>query len=95
MESSSLLATNWNPKDAGDRVLAGLTNVCAPEVKGAHDSDFVIAGRKAYIVYEANEVQPGEGADWPFIYMHSVGGRYRHPPGGANRHLRGTGDAVR
>ena len=26
---------------AGDRVLAGLVNVCAPQVKGAHDSDLV------------------------------------------------------
>lgn len=66
--NNALLTTTWNPKHAGDRVLAGLVNVCAPQVKGAHDSDFVIVDGKAYIVYEANDVQPGEQPDWPFVY---------------------------
>jgi hypothetical protein len=68
MMNSSLLTTTWNPKQAGDRVLAGLVNVCAPQVKGAHDSDLVLVDGKAYIVYEANDVQPGEAPDWPFVY---------------------------
>lgn len=59
---------HMNPKEKGDRVLAGLFNVCQPWVKGAHDSDFVLVKGKAYIVYMANDVQPGEAADWPYIY---------------------------
>ena len=57
-----------DPKAAGDRVLAGLRNICQPQVKGAHDSDFVIVDGKAYIVYMANDVKPGEAPDWPFVY---------------------------
>jgi hypothetical protein len=49
-------------------VLVELVNVCLPQVKGTHDSDFVIVDGKAYIVYEANDVQPGEAPDWPFVY---------------------------
>ena len=66
--NSSLPTTTWNPKQAADRVLAGLVNVCLPQVKGAHDSDLVIVDGKAYIVYEANDRQPGEQPDWPFVY---------------------------
>lgn len=68
MAPSSLLPADWDPQAAGDRVLAGLRNVCLPCVKGAHDSDFVIVDGKAYIVYMANDVQPGEAPDWPFVY---------------------------
>lgn len=57
-----------DPKQAGDRVLASLTNVCLPTVKGAHDSDFLIIDGKAYIVYMANDVQSGEDPHWPFVY---------------------------
>ncbi len=64
----SLLPPDWDPKEAADHVLAGMTNVCLPHVKGAHDSDFVIVGGKAYIVYMANDIQPGEAPDWPFVY---------------------------
>lgn len=55
-------------KQAGDRVMAELRNICDPKVKGAHDSDFVIVDGKAYIVYMANDVQPGESPQWPFVY---------------------------
>ena len=57
-----------DPTRAARRVLEGLVNVCRPGVKGAHDSDFIIVEGKAYVVYMANEVQPGEAASWPFIY---------------------------
>jgi hypothetical protein len=35
---------------------------------GAHDSDFLLAEGKVYVVYMANDVQPGEAPDWPFVY---------------------------
>ncbi len=68
MDHPSLLPAGWNPKQAADHVLAGLRNVCLPTVKGAHDSDFLIRDGKAYVVYMANDVQPGEAPDWPFVY---------------------------
>jgi len=58
----------WDAKAAGDRVMAGLVNVTGAEVKGAHDAEFVIVDDKAYIVSMANDVQPGENAEWPFVY---------------------------
>ena len=57
-----------DPKEAGDHVLAGLRNICSPEVKGAHDSDFLIHDGKAYVVYMANDERLGEQPDWPFVY---------------------------
>jgi hypothetical protein len=63
-----LLAPEWNAKDAADRVLAGLVNVTAPGVKGAHDAEFVCAGERAFVVAEVNDRQPSENAGWPFIY---------------------------
>lgn len=68
IDQQTLLPASWSPTAAGDQVLANLTNVCLPTVKGAHDSDCVIVDGTAYIVYEANDVQPGEAASWPFIY---------------------------
>jgi len=59
----------WSPKLAGDRVMQGLVNVTAPQVKGAHDAEFAIADGKAYIVAEANDTKAGEAADWPEIYV--------------------------
>lgn len=61
-EMPPLLPPDWDPKGAADRVLAGLVRVSAPQVKGAHDADFVIVGDRAFIVAEANDVQPGHGA---------------------------------
>lgn len=57
-----------DPTQAGNRVMRGLINVTGPEVKGAHDAEFVILGQRAYIVFMANDVQPGENAEWPFVY---------------------------
>ena len=64
-----LLLPDWDPKQAGDKVMARLINVTAPQVKGAHDAEFVMVKDKAYIVAEANDVQPGEAAAWPFVYV--------------------------
>lgn len=62
LATQALLPTSWNPKRAGDRVLAGLIRVTAPQVKGAHDAEFVCAGDKAYIVEHDNDIEPGHGA---------------------------------
>ncbi len=57
------LPIDWNPKRAADRVLAGLIRVTAPQVKGAHDAEFVCVDDKAYIVEHDNDSEPGHGAN--------------------------------
>lgn len=59
---AGLLPFGWDPKQAGDRVLARLIKVTAPEVKGAHDAEFVCSGEHAYIVEHDNDIQPGHVA---------------------------------
>ena len=66
--AAPLLPPGWNPVQAGNVVMSRLVNTSAPQVKGAHDAEFVCVGERAYIVAEANDVQSGESADWPFIY---------------------------
>jgi hypothetical protein len=68
VSAQSLLPTNWDPALAGDIVMQRLINTSAPQVKGAHDAEFVCVGDKAYLVNEANDVKAGESAGWPFIY---------------------------
>ena len=63
-----LLLPDWNAKGAADRVMSGLVRVTAPDVKGAHDSDFVIVDDRVYVVAEVNEQQAGENPAWPWIY---------------------------
>jgi hypothetical protein len=63
-----LLPAAEDPTTAANRLLRGLINVSGPEVKGAHDAEFVLVGSRAYIVSMANDVQPGENAEWPFVY---------------------------
>lgn len=65
---SNPLPADWDAAAAGEQLLDRLTIVTEPKVKGAHDSDFVIVDGKAYIIYMANDVQPGEGPSWPFVY---------------------------
>ncbi len=65
----ALLPTDWNPALAGDIVMRRLVNISALRVKGAHDSQFVCVGDRAYIVAEANDVQADESAEWPFMYV--------------------------
>ncbi|MBI4976862.1 MAG: exo-alpha-sialidase [Spirochaetes bacterium] len=68
MSGQSILASDWNPKAAADKVLAGLVKISAPVVKGAHDAEMAIVNGKAYIVYEANDKEPGESAAWHYVY---------------------------
>ncbi len=64
----SLLPAGWDPSLAGDAVLRRLVTVTAPQVKGAHDAEFVCVGDRAYIVAEVNDMRGGESAAWPEIY---------------------------
>ena len=66
--AESFLPPDWNPKQAGDRVLQGLVTVTAPQVKGAHDAAMVITRDRAFIVAEVDNNRPGEGASWPEVY---------------------------
>lgn len=67
-QTPTLLPAGWDPALAGDLVMCRLVNTSAPRVKGAHDAEFVCVGERAYVVVEANDLKPGESADWPFIY---------------------------
>ncbi|MEQ1851163.1 MAG: sialidase family protein [Chthoniobacteraceae bacterium] len=60
--SPSLLPPGWDPGLAGDVVMERLIKVSAPQVKGAHDAEFVCVGERAYIVEHDNDVAPGHGA---------------------------------
>ena len=64
----TLVPDGWDPALAGDLVMERLVTVTAPQVKGAHDAEMVLAGRHAYVVAEVNNVKAGEGATWPEIY---------------------------
>jgi hypothetical protein len=66
--AATILPHDWNAKQAADRVLKGLTNVSGPQVKGAHDSDFVFVRDRVCVVSIANDVQPGENPEWSFCY---------------------------
>lgn len=68
VSAQDLLPSNWDAALAGDRVMQRLINTSAPQVKGAHDAEFVCVGDRAYIVAEANDEKAGESAGWPFIY---------------------------
>ena len=61
-EAHNLLPPGWDPVRAGDKVLATLIKVTAPQAKGAHDAEFVCVGDRAYIVEHDNDVEPGHGA---------------------------------
>jgi len=62
LHKPSLLPSNWDPALAGDIVMQRLVRVTAPQVKGAHDAEFVCVGDRAYIVEHDNDVIPGHGA---------------------------------
>ena len=66
--NQALVPSGWDAALAGDMVLDGLINTTAPQVKGAHDAEFVCVGDRAFVVAEANDVKPGENAAWPFVY---------------------------
>jgi len=54
-----LVPAGWDATLAGDEVLRRLTRVTAPQVKGAHDAEFVCVGDRAYVVEHDNDVAPG------------------------------------
>ncbi len=60
--TGDLIPANWDPALAGDIVMQRLVRVSAPQVKGAHDAEFVCVGERAYIVEHDNDVSPGHGA---------------------------------
>jgi sialidase-1 len=62
VDAATILPAGWNPKAAADAVLAGLVRISAPQVKGAHDAEFVCVGDRAYVVEHDNDVEPGHGA---------------------------------
>ncbi len=68
VSAQNLLPPSWDAALAGDIVMQRLVNTSAPQVKGAHDAEFVCVADRAYIVTEANDVKAGESAGWPFIY---------------------------
>jgi len=65
----NIIPGDWDPVQAANRVLERLVIVTGPEAKGTHDAEFVCVGDRAYIVAQANDVQPGESAEWPFQYV--------------------------
>ncbi|HAL72642.1 MAG TPA: exo-alpha-sialidase [Verrucomicrobiales bacterium] len=67
--AAEILPPGWDARAAADKVMAGLVNTTEPQVKGAHDAEMAIVGDHAYIVAEANDVQGGESAEWPFVYV--------------------------
>jgi hypothetical protein len=68
MNNKTKVSNDNNPKKMADDVLGKLIKVTAQQVKGVHDAHMTIVSDKAYIVYEANDIQPGERAEWTFIY---------------------------
>lgn len=69
LDKLKLVPSGWDPALAGDEVMGRLVGVSAPQVKGAHDAEFVIVGDRAFIVAVANDVQASENPAWPFIYV--------------------------
>lgn len=63
-----LIPQGWDAALAGDEVMKDLVKVTGPEVKGAHDAEFVCVGDRAYIVAEVNDTRAGESSAWPEIY---------------------------
>lgn len=57
-----LLPDNHDPALAGDIVMQRLVKVTAPQVKGAHDAEFVCVGERGYVVEHDNDAEPGHGA---------------------------------
>ena len=54
--NAKILPDDWDPKSAADKVLAGLINTSAPQVRGAHDAEMALVNGRAYIVSESNDV---------------------------------------
>jgi len=64
--AETLLPANWDPALAGDIVMQRLVKVTAPQVKGAHDAEFVCVGEHAYIVeHDTERIMFGKLEDLP------------------------------
>lgn len=63
-----IVPKGWDPALAGDLVMDRLVTVTGPRVKGAHDAEFALVDRHAYIVAEVNEKSAGESAKYPHIF---------------------------
>ena len=62
----NLLSAGWDPALAGDVVMQRLVKVTAPQVKGAHDAEFVCVGERAYIVeHDTERIMFGKLEDLP------------------------------
>lgn len=59
---------SMTPKERGTLFLSRMIRITNAQICGAYDSQMVIIRGRAYIVYEANDVQPGESPYWPFVY---------------------------
>ena len=66
------LTANWDAALAGDIVMQRLIKVTAPQMKGAHDAEFVCIGERAYIVEHDNDVAPGHGAGVAMVCVLTV-----------------------
>lgn len=64
----SIIPQHWDPALAGDIVMDRLVTVTAPRVKGAHDAEFALEKRLAFVVAEVSEKSSGESASRPDIY---------------------------
>lgn len=73
VSAAPLLPPGWDPLEAGTEVMARLISVTAPHVKGAHDAEFELVGRHAYVVSTVNDVRPGHSAaDFEYVAMSIV-----------------------
>ncbi|QDT64734.1 sialidase family protein [Calycomorphotria hydatis] len=61
-------ADDWGPIEAGNAVMQRLVRVTAPQVRGAHDAEFVCVSKRAYVVAEVNDDRAGESPSWPETY---------------------------
>ncbi|GAA5510299.1 family 16 glycoside hydrolase [Novipirellula caenicola] len=68
VSNASIIPDDWDPALAGDQVMQRLVRVTGPEVKGAHDSEFVVVGDQAYVVAELSDQRAGESPAWPEVY---------------------------
>ena len=57
-----------NPKVRARTIMNHMIRITHSDVRGAHDAQMVITQGKAYVVYIANNIQPGEDSVWPFVY---------------------------
>jgi len=75
LDKPKFLPANWNPKEAGDKVMAGLIDIPPrPRSKERTTPSSSVVGDRAYVVAEVNDLKPGEGGDWVFIVFRNVHG---------------------